>query len=139
MKRQANAHWKGTLEEGLGELSTQSGVLTGTPYSFKTRFAGAIGTNPEELLAAAHAGCFTMAVSAFLGQHKFVAGDLDTTAEVEVDVQSLTVTSIHLELRAGRIEGLDEATFTQLAEGAKTNCIISKVLSVPVSLKVTYQ
>jgi osmotically inducible protein OsmC len=138
MKRKANAHWKGTLEEGQGELSTQSAVLTGTSYSFKTRFAGAIGTNPEELLAAAHAGCFTMAVSAFLGQHNFVAGDLDTTAEVEVDVQTLSVTGIHLELKAGRVEGLDEALFTQLAEGAKANCIISKALSVPVTLKVTY-
>ena len=138
MKRKASAHWKGTLEEGQGELSTQSAVLTGTPYSFKTRFASAIGTNPEELLAAAHAGCFTMAVSAFLGQQKFVAGDLDTTAEVELDVQTLSVTAIHLELKAGRIEGLGEALFTQLAEGAKAHCIISKTLSVPVTLKVTY-
>jgi osmotically inducible protein OsmC len=138
MKRKANAHWKGTLEEGQGELNTQSAVLTRTSYSFKTRFAGAIGTNPEELLAAAHAGCFTMAVSAILGQHNFVAGDLDTTAEVEVDVQTLSVTGIHLELKADRVEGLDEALFTQLAEGAKANCIISKALSVPVTLKITY-
>lgn len=138
MKRKANAHWKGTLEKGQGELSTQSAVLTGMSYSFKTRFADAIGTNPEELLAAAHAGCFTMAVSAFLGQHNFVAGDLDTTAEVEVDVQTLSVTGIHLELKAGRVEGLDETLFTQLAEGAKAHCIISKALSVPVTLKVTY-
>ncbi len=138
MKRTATAQWAGDLKSGTGKISSASGVLSNTPYSFRTRFENEKGTNPEELLAAAHAGCFTMAVSAFLGQHDFVAGDLDTTAEVEVDVQTLSVTGIHLELKASRVEGLDEALFTQLADGAKTHCIISKALSVPVSLKVTY-
>jgi len=138
MKRTANAHWKGTLEGGQGEIGTQSNVLNGTQYSFKTRFADGIGTNPEELLAAAHAGCFTMAVSAVLTQHNFVAGDLNTTAQVEVDMQTLSITGITLELKASRIDGVDEALFTKIAGGAKENCILSKALSVPIALKVTY-
>lgn len=138
MKRTANAHWKGTLQEGQGEISTASTVLSNTRYSFKTRFADGVGTNPEELLAAAHAGCFTMAVSATLGQHGFSANDLTTNAVLDLDMQTLSVTGIHLELKASLIDGVDEATFKQIAEGAKEHCIISKALKVPITLDVTY-
>jgi osmotically inducible protein OsmC len=138
MKRTAQAHWNGTLQEGLGEISTQSTVLNETPYSFKTRFADGIGTNPEELIAAAHAGCFSMALSAVLAQHTFTAGDIFTTAIVDLDMQALSITGIHLELKASVIAGLDEATFTEIAEGAKAHCIVSKALNVPISLSITY-
>src|SRR6185437_13770994 len=100
MKRIAKAHWNGTLQEGTGEISTQSTVLNETPYSFKTRFADGIGTNPEELIAAAHAGCFSMAVSATLAHHNITAGDIYTTAIVDLDMQTLSITAIHLELKS---------------------------------------
>jgi osmotically inducible protein OsmC len=138
MKRTAKAHWNGTLQEGKGEISTQSTVLDQTQYSFKTRFTDGIGTNPEELVAAAHAGCFSMALSATLAQHNITAGDIYTTAIVDLDMQALSITSIHLELKASIIEGVSEATFNEIAEGAKEHCIISKALSVPITLSVVY-
>ncbi len=138
MKRTANAHWNGTLQGGQGELSTQSAVLNKTQYSFKTRFAEGVGTNPEELIAAAHAGCFTMAVGAALSQAGFTPGDLTTDAILDLDMQALSITGIHLELKGSPIDGVDEAKFKEIAEGAKANCIISKALSVPISLNVTY-
>jgi osmotically inducible protein OsmC len=138
MKRTANAHWNGTLQAGSGEISTQSTVLNKTQYSFKTRFADGIGTNPEELIAAAHAGCFTMAVGAALSQAGFTPGDLTTDAILDLDMQALSITGIHLDLKAAAIDGVDEAKFKAIAEGAKANCIISKALSVPFTLNVTY-
>ena len=138
MKRTANAHWNGTLQNGAGELTTQSTVLNNAPYSFKTRFADGIGTNPEELIAAAHAGCFSMALSATLSQHGFTAGDIFTTATVDLDMQALSIAGIHLELKATPIDGVDAATFNEIAEGAKAHCIVSKALSVPITLQVTY-
>ncbi|MCC8408769.1 OsmC family peroxiredoxin [Mucilaginibacter sp. UR6-1] len=138
MKRTATAHWAGNLKEGKGELSTQSTTLSQTQYSFKTRFESGVGTNPEELLAAAHAGCFTMAVSATLTQQGITAGDLNTEAILELDMVKLEVTAIHLELKASVIDGVSEEQFKEVAEGAKANCIISKALSVPISLNVTY-
>ena len=138
MKRTAKAHWNGTLQQGLGEISTQSTVLNDTRYSFKTRFAEGIGTNPEELIAAAHAGCFSMALSATLEHHNITAGDIYTTAIVDLNIQELSITGIHLELKASIIEGVNEATFTEIAEGAKAHCIISKALSVPITLSVVY-
>ena len=138
MKRIAKAHWNGTLQEGKGEISTQSNVLNETQYSFKTRFADGIGTNPEELIAAAHAGCFSMALSATLAHHNITAGDLFTTATIDLDMQALSITGIHLDLRASVIEGLDESAFIEIAEGAKEHCIISKALNVPITLIVVY-
>lgn len=138
MKRTANAHWNGTLQAGQGEITTQSTVLNKTQYSFKTRFAEGIGTNPEELIAAAHAGCFTMAVGAALTQAGFTPGDLTTDAILDLDMQALSITNIHLELKASAIEGVDEGKFKEIAEGAKANCIISKALSVPITMNVTY-
>ena len=138
MKRTANAHWNGTLQAGSGEITTQSTVLNKTQYSFKTRFADGIGTNPEELIAAAHAGCFTMAVGAALTQAGFTPGDLTTDAILDLDMQALSITGIHLELKATAIDGVDEAKFKAIAEDAKANCIISKAPSVPFTLNVTY-
>ena len=138
MKRTANAHWNGTLQNGQGEISTQSTVLNKTQFSFKTRFADGIGTNPEELIAAAHAGCFTMAVGAALSQAGFTPGDLATEAVLDLDMQALSITGIHLELKGSAIEGVSEAKFKEIAEGAKANCIISKALSVPITMNVSY-
>ena len=139
MKRTSKAHWNGNLKEGKGEISTQSTVLNKTPYSFKARFESGIGTNPEELIAAAHAGCFTMSVSAALDQAGFKAKDLDTEAVLEVDLVNLKITGIRLELRASKIDGVSAETFQKIAEGAKANCIVSKALSVPIDLGVSYQ
>jgi osmotically inducible protein OsmC len=138
MKRTATAHWNGTLKDGKGELSTQSTTLNKTQYSFKTRFEQGVGTNPEELLAAAHAGCFTMAVGAALTQQGFTPGNLDTAAILDLDMAALSVTGIHLELKASAIDGVSEEQFKTVAEDAKKNCIISKALSVPFTLNVTY-
>jgi osmotically inducible protein OsmC len=138
MKRTANAHWNGTLQEGKGEITTQSTILNKTQYSFKTRFADGVGTNPEELIAAAHAGCFTMAVGAALSQGGITPGDLTTDAILDLDMQALEIKGIHLELKASVINGVDEAKFKEIAEGAKAGCIVSKALSVPITLNVTY-
>ncbi|MGZ3755458.1 MAG: OsmC family protein [Mucilaginibacter sp.] len=139
MKRTAKAHWNGTLKEGKGEITTQSTILNNTQYSFKTRFADGIGTNPEELIAAAHAGCFTMAVGAALSQAGFTPNDLTTDAILDLDMVALSITGIHLELKASAIEGVSEEKFKEVAEGAKANCIISKALNVPITLNVSYE
>jgi osmotically inducible protein OsmC len=139
MKRTAKAHWNGTLQAGKGEISTQSTVLNNTNYSFKTRFADGIGTNPEELIAAAHAGCFTMAVGAALSQAGFTPGDLNTEAVLDLDMTALSITGIHLALVGSVIEGVSADQFKEIAEGAKANCIISKALNVPITLDIQYQ
>jgi|SRR5882757_2083894 len=140
MKRTAKAHWKGNLKEGKGEISTPSNILNQTNYSFKTRFdPGVVGTNPEELIAAAHAGCFTMALSAGLTQAGFSANDLETEAILDLDMVALKINGIHLELKASPIEGLSEEKFREFAEGAEKNCIISKALSVPITMSLTYK
>jgi lipoyl-dependent peroxiredoxin len=139
MKRTAKAHWNGTLKEGTGTITTQSTPLNNTQYSFKTRFAEGVGTNPEELIAAAHAGCFTMAVGAELTKAGFTPGDLDTEAILELDMVALSITGIHLEMKASAIEGVSAEQFQAIAEGAKANCIISKVLNAPITLSVSYQ
>ena len=139
MKRTAKAHWNGNLKEGKGEISSQSTVLNQTPYSFKTRFESGIGTNPEELIAAAHAGCFTMSVSAALECSGFLANDLTTEAILDVDMADLKITGIHLNLKASLIDGVSARAFQEIAEGSKANCIISKALSVPITLNVSYQ
>lgn len=140
MKRTANAHWNGNLKEGKGEISTQSTILKETQYSFNTRFAEGPGTNPEELLGASHAGCFTMAVSAVLTQAGLTAGDLNTKATVELDMAAQKIAGIKLELKASVIEGVSEEQFLAYANGAKENCPISKALGgTPISLEVIYQ
>lgn len=138
MKRTAKAHWNGTLQEGKGEITTQSTILNNTQYSFKTRFAEGVGTNPEELVAAAHAGCFTMAVGAALTQAGFTPGDLNTEAVLDLDLQALVINGIHLSLIGSVIDGVSEEKFKEIAEGAKANCIVSKALSVPITLDIQY-
>ena len=130
MDRKASALWLGDLKAGKGTISTQSSTLNNTQYSFKTRFEDGVGTNPEELLAAAHAGCFTMAVSAALGQAGFTPTSLDTTATV--NMEGLAVTGVHLVIK-GAVPNLTAAQFEEFTIGAEKNCIISKALSVPIS------
>lgn len=140
MKRTATARWNGDLKEGKGSISTQSNTLAETPYSFNARFAEGTGTNPEELLGAAHAGCFTMALSAALTQQGFTAGSLETKAIVTLDPVALQISGISLELNASLIEGLTEEQFQGVAQAAKENCPLSKALSaVPTTLTVRYQ
>jgi len=139
MKRTAKAHWNGNLKDGKGEISSQSTTLNQTSYSFKTRFESGIGTNPEELIAAAHAGCFTMSVSATLERAGFLANDLSTEAILDVDFTNLNITGIHLDLKASLIDGLSAEAFKEIAESAKANCIVSKALSVPITISVSYQ
>jgi lipoyl-dependent peroxiredoxin len=133
MKRKAKAHWEGNLTSGNGNLSLQSKVLNETPYSYKTRFQNETGTNPEELLAAAHAGCFTMTVTAALAQNGLNAESLDTEATVELDLAALQINSIHFEL-AAKVTGLETAKFNEIVSYAKSNCIISKILNIPVTV-----
>ena len=136
MKRTGNAHWSGNLKEGKGNLSTQSTVLNQTQYSFKTRFEDGIGTNPEELIAAAHAGCFTMAITAVLSQEGISADSIDTVATLEMDPVGLAIKGVHLETKA-TIAGLDNDKFQAIAEGAKANCLVSKILNIPITLSAT--
>jgi osmotically inducible protein OsmC len=139
MKRTATAHWKGNLKEGKGEISTPSAILNKTNYSFKTRFdPGVVGTNPEELIAAAHAGCFTMAISAQLTQAGITANDIETEAVLDLDMVGLKIDGIQLNVKAAAIDGVSEAKFKEVAEGAKAGCIVSKALSVPITMTVTY-
>ena len=139
MKRIANAHWKGDLKAGKGEISTQSTTLNKTQYSFNTRFADGVGTNPEELIGAAHAGCFTMALSGALKQGGFTAGDLDTVATVDFDTSGPKITAITLDLTAAKIDGLSAEQFKTIATSAKENCPVSKALSaVPITLNISY-
>ena len=130
MKRTASAHWEGDLKAGKGSLSTQSTTLNKTQYSFNTRFADGIGTNPEELLAAAHAGCFTMAVSLILGQAGFTATSLDTVASV--NLEGLAITNVHLSIK-GQVPNISQKQFSEITKGAEKNCLISKVLSIPIT------
>ena len=133
MKRKASAEWKGSLKDGTGSVSTESGVLAGTQYSFGTRFENGIGTNPEELVAAAHAGCFSMALSAQLGTAGLVPDKIATTAVVTFEKleQGWTVTESHLEVSA-TVPGATPEAFTKLAEAAKTGCPLSRLLNTTI-------
>ena len=135
MKRTASAVWHGDLKKGQGTVSTQSNVLNKTQYSFSTRFENGIGTNPEELIAAAHAGCFTMALSAFLGGAGFTAEELSTEATLTLEQVdgNWTITAVHLDL-TGRVPGLDAAKFDEIADQAKAGCPVSRVLKADITL-----
>ena len=136
MKRTAKAHWQGNLKEGKGSLTTPSGILNNTNYSFKTRFEeGEAGTNPEELLAAAHAGCFTMAVGAMLTAKGLTAKALDT--EAIVNMEGLAVTAVHL-IISGSVDGISADEFVAITKDAEKNCIISKVLNVAITSEATF-
>ena len=137
ISRHATAHWEGDLKTGKGQLSTpQSGLLDNTRYAFNSRFGDEKGTNPEELIAAAHAGCFTMALSAKLTEAGFPPTSLDTRAEVDLSMENGPAFSqIRLKLK-GVVPGIDAAKFQELAEDAEKNCPVSKALSsVPISLE----
>ena len=138
MLRTANAVWNGTGKDGTGHLTTPSGVLNEQPYSFKTRFEsedGRAGTNPEELIAAAHAGCFSMALAFQLQTAGFTPDELRTTANLTIEPQGggFAITAIRLDLQA-RVPGIDTAKFQQLANEAKANCPVSKVLNATITL-----
>lgn len=142
-KRNANAVWNGTGSEGNGTLSTPNKFFNNTPYSFKTRFQnedGMLGTNPEELIAAAHSGCFAMALSFAITQAGFTPDEIKVKAAVTLDEVEggFGITAITLNLE-GKVSGMDEAKFTELANGAKAGCPVSKALSsVPVSLDIQF-
>src|ERR1700692_2385278 len=135
MKRKASAVWAGDLKTGKGKISTESGTLKENQYSFSTRFENGIGTNPEELIAAAHAGCFAMAFSAELGKTGFTPSSIPPTATGQLDKTDagFTVTESHLDMRA-KIPGIDQAKFTAIANGAKAGCPISRLLNAKVTL-----
>ena len=135
MKRSASAVWKGGLTDGKGTVSTESGVLAGTPYNFKMRFETEKGTNPEELIAAAHASCFSMALSLFLGNAGMTAESIDTKATVTLEKvgDAFTVTSSHLDTKV-KIPGADKAAFEKAAEGAKAGCPISRLLNTKITM-----
>jgi osmotically inducible protein OsmC len=135
MKRTASAVWNGDLKQGKGTISTASGVLKETQYSFSTRFESGIGTNPEELIAAAHAGCFTMAFSAFLGAAGFTPDELSTEAALTLEQVdgNWTITKIHLDLK-GRVPGITADQFDEIADKAKAQCPVSRVLKADITL-----
>jgi lipoyl-dependent peroxiredoxin len=135
MQRTATAVWNGALKDGKGAISTQSGVLADAPYSFVTRFENQKGTNPEELIAAAHAGCFTMALSAQLGTMNFTPQSLRTTAAVTLEKLEAgwTISKIHLDVTA-RVPGISGSAFDSAAASAKVNCPVSRLLKAEITM-----
>jgi osmotically inducible protein OsmC len=131
----ASAQWQGGLKDGKGTITTESGALNAQPYGFNTRFDGVRGTNPEELLGAAHAGCFTMALSLMLGEAGFKADQLDTTAKVTLEQVGggFEITAVHLQL-TGKVPGMDAAAFQAVADKAKAGCPLSKVIRAPITM-----
>ena len=137
LKRRASAVWKGGLQDGTGSMSSFSGVLNNTPYSFKTRLVsedGKAGTNPEELLAAAHAGCYGMAVSATMGQSGFTPDELSVNATLTLDTDTLSITAIELQI-TGKVPGMSAEQFDKVADDAAKMCVISRALNP--SIQVT--
>ncbi len=135
MKRNASAVWSGGIKDGKGKISTDSGVLSDTQYSFSTRFEDGVGTNPEELIAAAHAGCFSMALSGQLGQAGLTADSINTTASVKLEKtdKGFAITSVHLDVTA-KVPGADQQAFETAANNAKTGCPVSKVLNAEITM-----
>ena len=142
ISRHATAHWAGDLKTGKGTLSTpQSGLLDRTRYGFNSRFGDEKGTNPEELIAAAHAGCFSMALSAVLGKEGFTPDSIQTRAEVSMEPgmdPGPTVIGVKLVV-AAKVPGIDAAKFEGIAQAAKAGCVISRALAVPVTLEATLE
>jgi len=136
MKRKASAVWNGSLKEGKGRISTESGTLREAQYSFSTRFENGVGTNPEELIAAAHAGCFSMALSGQLTAANLVPESINTTATVTMEKTDagFTVTGVHLVVSA-RVPGADQAAFDTAAGNAKTGCPISRLLKAEITME----
>lgn len=138
MKKTASAVWQGSIKEGSGTISTQTGVLTNAPYGFKSRFEDGPGTNPEELIGAAHAGCFSMALSLMLGNAGLTPDRIDTKAEItlEKDGDGFAITASHLTVSA-RIPGTDAETFARIAAQAKEGCPVSKLLKAKITMDAT--
>lgn len=135
IKRTGSAAWQGGIKDGKGSISTESGALDKYPYGFASRFEGQRGSNPEELIGAAHAACFTMALSLILGEAKLTADQLDTKAVVTLEKvdDGFSITAVHLTLTA-KVPGTDEATFKDLASKAKAGCPVSKLLKTEITL-----
>lgn len=140
MEKKASAVWMGTLKEGQGTISTESGALSNAPYGFNTRFEDAKGTNPEELIGAAHAGCFSMALSAQLGNMNLKAEKIETAVTVTLEklAEGFTVTAVHLDVGA-TIPGADNAAFEKAANAAKAGCPISKLLNAKITMNAVLQ
>jgi lipoyl-dependent peroxiredoxin len=140
MKRNASAEWKGGLKDGKGTISSDSGVLANTQYSFSTRFEDGKGTNPEELIAAAHAGCFSMALSAQLGTMGLTPASIRTSASVSLDKvgDGFAITAVHLVVKAS-VPGADAAQFETAANNAKAGCPVSKVLKATITMDATLE
>jgi len=140
IKRRGAAVWKGGLKDGKGTISTDSGVLADTQYSFSTRFEDGKGTNPEELIAAAHAGCFSMALSGQLGQAGLTAESIRTTASVKLEKgdAGFAITAVHLEVKA-KVPGADQQAFETAATNAKAGCPVSKVLKAEITMNATLE
>jgi osmotically inducible protein OsmC len=138
INRSGSAAWQGGIKDGKGSVSTESGALKAYPYGFASRFEGKPGTNPEELLAAAHAGCFTMALSLILGEAKLVAEQMDTSAKVTLEkvADGFSITAVHLTLKA-KVPGADNAQFQELAAKAKAGCPVSKLFNTNITLDAT--
>ena len=138
MSTSGSAVWQGGIKDGKGAISTQSGALDAAPYGFASRFEGKPGTNPEELIGAAHAGCFTMALSLILGEANLTAEHMHTKADVTLTKQDdgYAITAIHLTLKA-KIPGADQANFQELANKAKAGCPVSKLFTAPITLDAT--
>ncbi len=135
MQRTASAHWAGGLKDGKGTVSSQSGVLNNAQYSFGTRFENGVGTNPEELIAAAHAGCFSMALSAELGKASLTPESIDTQANLTMEKTDagFTITAVHLDVKA-KVPGTDQQKFAEIAENAKKGCPVSRVLNAKITM-----
>jgi lipoyl-dependent peroxiredoxin len=135
MERKASAIWKGGLKDGKGAVSSASGVLSNTPYSFATRFEGTPGTNPEELIAAAHAGCFSMALSGQLAAANLTASSIETSATLTLEKldSGFAITKVHLDV-VGRVPGADAAAFDKAAQNAKSGCPVSKLLKADITM-----
>lgn len=140
IKRRGSAIWRGGFKDGKGEITTGSGALKAYPYGVASRFEGVPGTNPEELIAAAHAGCFTMALSLMLSEAKLTADEMETSAEVTLEQVEggYAITAVHLTLRA-KIPGADQATFEELSGKAKAGCPVSKLLNTQITLDATLE
>lgn len=137
-KHNANAVWNGSVKEGNGKISTKSKVLDNSNYSFATRFGDAAGTNPDELLAASHAGCFAMATSLLLGQAGYTPDSLNANAEVTMNPDTLTIESSHLTLKA-KIPNITKEKFLEIVNAAKENCPISKVMNCTITLDASLE
>lgn len=135
MSKSGSAVWSGGIKDGKGAISTESGALKDYPYGFASRFEGKAGTNPEELIGAAHAGCFTMALSLMLGEAKLTAEKMETKADVTLEKQGdgFTITAVHLTLKA-KIPGADDAKFQEIANKAKAGCPVSKLFNAKITL-----